>query len=118
MSTSNDEHPVPATLDAFEKVFEAIKELALIGQLSGTEDELLAGIVRELHDLHEQFGEREFLAAVAANGELDESDKDLRSRLRTRLVMQADIGRAGEGDDLSELAQQELLDSLGEDELN
>lgn len=120
MSNNNDEqHPVPATLDAFEKVFQAIKDIALTGQLSGTEDELLAGIATQLHELHEQFGEREFLDAVKQQGEgLDEEDKDLRAKLRTRLVMHAEIGRGGEPSDLSELAQQELLDTLDDDEMN
>ena len=112
----NDQHPVPATLDAFEKIFDAIKELAIIGQISQTEDELLAGIAGRLHELHEQFGEREFLEAVKANGGgLDEDDNDLKRKLQTRLVMQADMNR---GSDLSELATQELFDTLDDENAN
>jgi hypothetical protein len=111
----NAEHPVPATLNAFEKVFQAIKDLAMIGRISPVEDELLAGIASQLHELHEQFGEREFLAAVAENGELDPDDKDLKRKLQTRLVMQADMDR---GSDLSELATQELFDTLDDDDAN
>ena len=116
MSQETEQHPVSQTLDAFEKVLDAIKELAMIGQISQTEDELLAGIASQLHELHEQFGEREFLEAVKANGEgLDESDKDLKRKLQTRLVIQAETNR---GSDLSELATQELFDTLDDDDAN
>jgi hypothetical protein len=115
MSQTDESHPVPATLDAFEKVFDAIKEVAMIGRISPVEDELLAGIAGQLHELHEQFGEREFLAAVSENGELDSDDKNLKRKLQTRLVMQAEIDR---GSDLSELATQELFDSLDDDDAN
>ena len=115
MTTENETHPVPQTLDAFEKVFDAIKELAVIGRISPVEDELLAGIASQLHELHEQFGEREFLAAVAENGELDPEDKDLKRKLQTRLVMQSEIDR---GSDLSELATQELFETLTDEDAN
>jgi hypothetical protein len=115
MSQTDESHPVPATLDAFEKVFDAIKEVALIGRISPVEDELLAGIASQLHELHEQFGEREFLAAVSENGELAPDDQNLKRKLQTRLVMQAEIDR---GSDLSELATQELFDTLDDDDAN
>ncbi len=110
-----EQHPVPQTLEAFEKVFEAIKDLALIGRISPVEDELLAGIASQLHELHEQFGEREFLEAVKENGPLDADAEDLKRSLQTRLVMQADIDR---GSALSELATTELFDTLDEDDAN
>lgn len=118
MTTENEQHPVPATLDAFEKVFEAITNLALIGQISQTEDEVLAGLVEKLHDLHQQFSEREMLDALKANGytALEDEDTDaLKRKLQTRLVMQAETNR---GSDLSELATQELFDTLDEDDAN
>ena len=117
MSDSND-HPVPATLDAFENIFEAIKNLALIGQISQTEDELLAGITSQIHDLHEQFAEREMLDAMKVNGITsveDEGAADLKRKVQTRLVMQADMDR---GSALSELATQELFDTLGDEDAN
>jgi hypothetical protein len=53
---------------------------------------------------------------VKANGEgLDESNKDLKRKLQTRLVMQAETNR---GSDLSELATQELFDTLDDDDAN
>ena len=115
MTIDNEQHPVPQTLDAFEKVFDAIKELATIGRISPVEDELLAGIAGQLHELHEQFGEREFLEAVKENGPLDADDKDLKQKLQTRLVMQAEIHR---GSDLSELATQELFETLDDEDAN
>ncbi len=118
MSPENEEHPVPATLDAFEKVFQAIKDLAMIGQISQTEDEILAGITDQLTELHTQFSEREMLNAMKANGYTaleDESTNALKRRLQTRLVMQAETNR---GSDLSELATQELFDTLDEDDAN
>ncbi|KKM72238.1 hypothetical protein LCGC14_1422530 [marine sediment metagenome] len=118
MSSTDKQHPVPATLDAFEKVFEAIKDLAMIGRISPVEDELLAGIAGQLHELHEQFGEREYLAAIAragGNEEFDPEDKDLKRKLQTRLVMQAETNR---GSALSELATQELFDNLNDEDAN
>lgn len=117
MSAHNKEyHPVPATLDAFEKIFEAIKEVALIGRISNTEDELLARIAGQLHDLHEQFAEREMLDALKVNGMSDDEDAEvLKRKLQTRLVMQAEKER---GSALSTLATQDLFDTLDENDLN
>lgn len=109
-----EDHPVSRTLEAFENVFEAIKDLAMIGEISGTEDELLAGISGQIHELHEQFGERVMLEALKVNGfepGVDEDATDLKKKLQTRLVMQAEESR---GSDLSELATQELFDTLDE----
>ena len=112
MSDDNEQHPVPATLDAFQKVFAAIVDVALIGRINPTEDALLAEIVEQLHQLHEQFSEREILEALKANGlGEDENAQALKQKLETRLVMQADIER---GEAISELAVMELFDNLDE----
>ena len=118
MSSDDEQHPVPATLDAFEKVFEDITNIALIGQISQTEDELLAGIVNQLHELHQQFSEREMVDALEANGHTTLEDEDMNSlkrKLQTRLVMQAETSR---GSALSELATQELFDNLTDEDAN
>jgi hypothetical protein len=116
MSDENEQHPVPATLDAFQKVFEAILELALIGQISRTEDELLAGITDQIHELHEQFGEREMLVALKSAGKSeDEAALILKEKLQTRLVMQANEDRES---DLSAFATQELFDITDDTKAN
>lgn len=109
-----EDHPVSQTLEAFENIFEAIKDLAMIGEISPVEDELLAGMAGQLHELHEQFGERVMLEALKANGMSEDDDaEDLKKKLQSRLVMQADENR---GSDLSELATQELFDTLDEND--
>lgn len=116
MSADDEQHPVPQTLDAFDKIFEAIIELALIGRISPVEDELLAGIANQLHELHEQFGDRELLAATSKQGEEpNPENEDLRRKLQARLVIQAGINH---GSDLSELATQELFDTLTDEDAN
>jgi DNA-binding helix-hairpin-helix protein with protein kinase domain len=116
MSDKNEQHPVPATLDAFQKVFDAIVDVALIGRVSETEDAILADIVDQLHNLHQQFSEREILEALTAEGFGDgENAQALKQKLETRLVMQADIER-GEG--ISELATMELFNNLDETKAN
>lgn len=113
---STKQHPVPATLDAFEKVFEAIVELAAIGRISLVEDALLVRIVDQLHELYEQFGEREYLIMAAEQREeLNSEDKNLKHRLRTRLLIQAETNH---GSELSELAGSELLGNLDKEEAN
>ncbi len=111
---TEDEHPVPATLDAFEKVFQSIKDLAIIGAISPTEDELLARLTGQLHELHEQFGERVMLEALAGSEFAGEEDtSNLRQKLQSRLVIQAG---ADPGSALAELATQDLFDTLDEDD--
>jgi hypothetical protein len=111
-----EDHPVSQTLEAFENVFESILDLAKIGEISPVEDELLAGISGKLHELHEQFGERVMLDALKVNGMGDDEDAaSIKKKLQTRLVMQAEVGR---GSDLSELATQELFDTLDENDSN
>jgi hypothetical protein len=111
-----EDHPVSQTLEAFENVFESILDLAKIGEISPVEDELLAGISGKLHELHEQFGERVMLEALKVNGMSEDDDaKDVKRKLQARLVMQADENR---GSDLSELATQELFDTLDENDSN
>lgn len=118
MSTEieNETHPVPATLDAFQKVFDAIEEVAMVGQISATEDELLAGIAGQLHELHQQFAEREMLEALQSGGLVEDEDAEsLKRKLQTRLVMQAEEDR---GSDLSVLATQDLFDTLDDSDIN
>lgn len=113
---STKQHPVPATLDAFQKVFNAIVELAAIGRINLVEDALLVRIVDQLHELYEQFGEREYLIMSAGQREeLSPENKDLKHRLQTRLLMQT---KTNLGSELSELAGSELLENLGEEEAN
>lgn len=57
------DHPVIATIEHFDNALESITEVAVINRISKEEDDLLAGIVDQLHNLRELFANRELEVA-------------------------------------------------------
>jgi len=82
-----EQHPVVETIESFEMVFDIIAGIGAIGQLSPLEDLKLSKIAKQIHNLHEEFGDR-------VRCDAGDEDPDLVNRRFVRLTHDVDEGES------------------------
>lgn len=86
-SKDPQEHPVPRTLEALERLIEACKDIALIGALDEFEGADLHAITEAALALYDRFTDRELVDAFEANDAGDDPDiQGPKERVRQRLL--------------------------------
>jgi hypothetical protein len=86
MSDEEDGDPVVTTMVCFDEILEAILQMANTRQLNDLENTKLGKIYRLVHNLCQEFCDREALALNQEDKVDDESVRALKARVRSRII--------------------------------